>query len=529
MSLRQPVFHREKILSCSVITDPAASAAIYNGELKVIFASADFPAIDGICRLPASIARFVCGQDRDGRLELFKAGAKRGLPRIPVNHPPTFCLALFAASPAGEAELQRLRAAWSGTGGGFLPEPISVDVAGGADIAALVVHRALLDAVVETAAASASRLLLLQRQYTAFRIVHDQLQSAFDTVENFLARANLPATWLAFACEPTEICIGPQRAKEPFRVTQLLPLPSQGLAALELHAVAAAPNARGALTLGLVTCEDDRPLGNWQIPYDTVPDGWVFLDLPEIDIAPRQSVMLTATWESRSGRPPKLSLTHLQPVPESCVRIAGGGASERSLALRLHIGLPGSRRVTHPHQIGVRSQPHISRLGRRLAPGVLRRFTEVGAAPNGKALVSFLEEEGAIEVRPVNGNVTLAKLPGALPAQTRRLTATVKTDDPAAPLVEYALFALDPSNPHEPILEVAETDGEFNAFSGWMPIYPDFTAQIHLNLPEPAFRPLDLYLATRIAKGEAAQTAPARWLEFVVDAFHEARPHDRSS
>ena len=529
MSARQPVFHREKILFCSVITDPLSSTAVYDGELKVIFAGVDFPAIDGLCRLPASVARFVCSRERDGHFALFKAGGKHGSVRIPLHHPPTFCLALLATSLTGKSELEALRATWSGAEGGFLPDPILIDPADGGNAASLAAHRPLLDAAVKTAASSAARLLLLQRQYTAFRIIHDQLQGAFDTVENFLARANLPSTWLAFACEPTETSIGPQSTKKPFCVTQLLPLPSQGLAALELHAVAAAPNAQGLFTISLRTCEDDRTLGSWQIPYDAVPDGWMFFDLPEIDIAPRQSVSLTAIWDTRSGRAPKLSLTHLQPVPENRVRAAEDEESQRSLALRLHVGLPGSRRVAHPFEFGVLSQPHVSRLGRRLAPSVLRRFAEVDAAPDGKPLVSFLEEEAALEVRPVNGTATIAKLPGALPAQARRLTATIKTEDPTGPLVEYALLALDPNDSHEPIFNRTATDGELGGFSGWLPIHPDFTTQIHVNLVEPAIKPLDLYLATRIARGQAAESAPARWLEFIVDAFHETQTYEQPS
>jgi len=41
-------------------------------------------------------------------------------------------------------------------------------------------------------------------------------------------------------------------------------------------------------------------------------------------------------------------------------------------------------------------------------------------------------------------------------------------------------------------------------------------------LPEPAEDPLDLYLATRLAKGEAGSCAAARWLAFLVDASDEA-------
>ena len=136
--------------------------------------------------------------------------------------------------------------------------------------------------------------------------------------------------------------------------------------------------------------------------------------------------------------------------------------------------------------------------------------------------MSFIEEQAAIEVRPVNGTATVAKLPGALPAQGSPVTATIKTEDPDGPLVEYALLALDPHRClHEPIFNKRQPTVEPGGFSGWLPIHPDFTTQIHLNLVEPAIKPLDLYLATRLARGQTAESAPARWLEFVVDAFHE--------
>jgi Family of unknown function (DUF6212) len=512
----------DPVVTGPVVTDPATAAAAYNGEFKVLCAAADLPAIAGGLRLPAHIALYGCARaTRNGVFEIFRAGVRRGAVRVPLNHPPTFCLTLLAASEVGKSELDQLRRVWSGGGEGFLPGPTLVNLADAPDVGALTAHRLLLEAVARTAGASTARLLVLQRQYAAFRTVHDHLQNAFDTVENFLARSHLPPSWLAFACEPTETTVGPRDADAPFRLTQLLPVASQGLAAIELHAAAGAPGADGALTVGIATCEDGRMLGEWEIPYPAVPDGWMFLDLPEIDIMPRQSAVLTVIWSTRSGRPPQLSLTALQPVPESRVGGAGAEESRRSLALRLHIGLPGSRRVAHPFHIGVMRQPHVSRLGRRLAPSVLRRFAEIDGAPDREPLVSFVEDAAAIELRPVNGGVTVAKLPSALPPTARRLTATIKTEDPAGPLVEYALLALDPRASHKPILIDGQLDGQPGGFSGWLPIYPDFAAQIHVTLAEPAIKPLDLYLATRLAAGQAAQHAQARWLEFVVDGFHE--------
>ena len=506
----------------NITTDPATAQTMYNGEFKIIVPAADLPLVVGFCRLSSSIALYACERGNHRRFELYRAGAQRGTARVPVTEPPTFCLALLALSSAGKKQLELLRDLWAAGAEGFLPNPTLVDVEAGPD-AATQVYELLLNAIGGLYGASAARLLALQRQYTAFRIVHDQLQSAFDTVEQFLTRSQLTPLWLAFACEPSENTVAPRGADRPFRVTQLLPIASQGLAALELHTTAAGPAAEGRLVVSIVTCDDDRTLGEWGIPYSAVPDGWIFLDLPEIDIAPRQSVSLTVIWETRSGAPPKLSLTSLQPVPESCVRIAASEDrdSNRSLALRLHIGLPGSRRVAHPFHIGVRRQPETGRRGQRLASSVLSRFAELDPKPGHGPRVRLIDETAALELRPVNGTMTVAKLPAALPAKARRLTATIKTADAEGPLVEYALLALAPRAGYRQVLTEGRLNGHQGGFSGWLAIHPDFTTQIHVTLAQPATRPLDLYLATRLADGQAAEAAQARRLEFVVDGLDE--------
>jgi len=506
----------------SVITDPETSSTIYNGELKVILPAVDLHSVSELCRLSRKIALYICERrGRHGSIEIYRADANRGTTRIALNHPPTFCLAMLAVSSTGQRVLEALREAWSDGAEGFLPNSTFVDLAGGSDSAVAAVHRALFDAITDAYGSSAARLLALQKQYTAFRIVHDQLQNAFDTVENFLTRSQLPPTWLAFACEPSEATLGPESADGPFRLTQLLPLSSQGLAAIELHATPAAADGEGSLIVSVGTCEDDRILGEWSIPYAMVPDGWIFLDLPEIDIAPRQSVVLTAVWITQSATPPRLSLTTLQPVPEARVSVAGVEDSERSLAMRLHLGLPGSRRLAHPWHIGVRRQPHSSRLGCRLAPSILRRVAELDSAPGHEPLVRFVTDPVAIEVRPINGSMSVARLPGAMPAGARRLTATIKTEDPDGPFVEYALLALEPRSPYRKVLTKGRLNGGQGGFSGWQTVHPDFATQIHLLLSAPSETPLDLYLATRLVAGQAANFAQARWLEFVVDAFHE--------
>jgi len=508
--------------NAAVTSDQSTLRTIYNGEFKVVVPAQELPIALGLCRLQDRIALYSCQEsDRHGRFEVYRAAAQRTA-RVPLTQPPTFCLALIAFSAVGKEQLETLRAQWSAGAEGFLPMPTLIDITAGPDAAMTQLYGLLFDRVTALYGASAARLLALQRQHTAFRIVHDQLQNAFDTVENFLSRSQLAPIWLAFACEPSEHTIGPGVMHRPFRLTQLLPLPSQGLAALELHTAPADPEAEGLLAVSLATCEDNRTLGEWVIPYTAVPDGWIFLDLPEIDIEPRQSVLLNVVWNTQSGEPPKLSLTNLQPVPESRIRLAEEADSKRSVALRLHIGVPGSRRVTHPFHIGVIRQPCIGRLGRRLASSVLGRVAELN--PGREPRVKLIDDPAAIEVRPANGGMTVAKLAAALPAKSRRLTATIKTEGPTGPLVEYALLALAPPGAYKQVLTEGRLNGEHGGFSGWLPIHADFATQIHLTLSQPAAGPLDLYLATRLAAGQTAQSAQARWLEFVVDPFQEATP-----
>jgi hypothetical protein len=109
-----------------------------------------------------------------------------------------------------------------------------------------------------------------------------------------------------------------------------------------------------------------------------------------------------------------------------------------------------------------------------------------------------------------------------LPANARRLTATIKTENRDGPLVEYALLALAPRAAYRQVLTKGLLNGHQGGFSGWQSIHPDFATQIHVSLTQPATTPLDLYLATRLAAGEAVEEAQARWLEFVVDGFDKA-------
>jgi hypothetical protein len=173
------------------------------------------------------------------------------------------------------------------------------------------------------------------------------------------------------------------------------------MSAIEIHIADAEAAARGTLFARVTTQEDGRLLGAWQLPYEGLGRGWYCLDLPEIDIGARQSALLWLLWLSRSGTPPRLSLSAVQPVPESRVQTIPTGDSDRSLALRLYVGLPGTRRVASPLQIRSQtSAPGRSvQDGIHLAPSVLHGFVELRASTKGEPLASLNGEKDALELR----------------------------------------------------------------------------------------------------------------------------------
>ncbi len=74
------------------------------------------------------------------------------------------------------------------------------------------------------------RLTTLQRQYLNFRKLHEEMQNAFSTVEDYLSQAKLPPIQLAFDTHITDKIVEPSKISNLNSLTlkQLLPLSSRG-------------------------------------------------------------------------------------------------------------------------------------------------------------------------------------------------------------------------------------------------------------------------------------------------------------
>jgi hypothetical protein len=81
---------------------------------------------------------------------------------------------------------------------------------------------------------------------------------------------------------------------------------------------------------------------------------------------------------------------------------------------------------------------------------------------------------------------------------------------------EHALIALTPKSDYRGVLKDGEVATQEGAFSGWLPVQPDWTTQIHVHLMEPADIPLDIYLVTRPGSGAMANSVFAQWRDLQV-------------
>ena len=186
----------------------------------------------------------------------------------------TFCMAMLAFSPAGKKLLEAMRDFWSAGAEGFLPNVTFVDIANGYDAAATQVYGMLLDALAEFTVRqrrACSRCSGNTRLFASLRNCRTRsIQSKI-----ILPARRSRRLGLHLPASPPET-VGPQKSNQPFQLTQLLPLPSQGLAALELHTQPANSDAEGLLAISTATCEDGRVFGEWAIPYSAVPTAGYF-------------------------------------------------------------------------------------------------------------------------------------------------------------------------------------------------------------------------------------------------------------
>ena len=424
-------------------------------------------------------------------------------------------MGLFAFSKAGKEDLTELLDWWKYKNSGQLvPNLIELDIS---EDAAKLQKEFWQQMYVQRSKENHSivqRLTTLQRQYLNFRKLHEEMQNAFSTVEDYLSQAKLPPIQLAFDTHITDKIVEPSKINNSNSLTlrQLLPLPSRGLAVIELHIARQYSKAVGHLKISLKACEDSTNLAVWKIPYNHLSSGWLGLDLPHIDLGRKRDVELIVEWQTQVGVAPSLSLTKKQPILES--RVYNDNITlENSFAIRIWQGLPGTRKVTNPYLITIgedkKERPQLGYLGEK-AIALIQEVTP-NLPTDDFEHIQIFEEGAKIMTHPrANGTPTIAILPYCFPPTANQLTASIITDHPKAGIIEYAIAIIEPEIDPKTALDRDTALG----FSDWIEVEPNVHRQITLDLPTSATQHCHIVIATRLVKGNPTDFAWSNWLNF---------------
>jgi hypothetical protein len=493
-----------------------ALEAFYAGGAKLIIAAADAPRWRNIA-LPAEIAVLVFGRDgSNGSID--RPGDEAGQ-AVEPKLPPSDCLAVVALSDEGERDLEALRSWWLRMVRETTPDLIRLTLGSRGDRVERQLHSILLERLLARQRAADTRIVQLQSSLAELRETHEQTHAVLAGLRDVFAGQHVPPLHLALALQPGNATVAPGRDVSEHAVRQRLPVHSQGLAAIAIHL--AAPRSRGAgrLQVRLVGVENAATLISWAIPYEHLHSGWNVLEIPSVIAGPRRSVDLILRWTGESRGAPHASLSDQLVAAPACAQIEGGSRLERALAVQVWTGLPGSRVVASAFAQG----------GEGVAPGGAGRFVHIPVTRFAEArlvqptqvklgfeVLSLLDQKRVLQLHPVRGHTSVAALPASCPPGVCLITASVKTDSPQAPPVEYAL-AWVPAGGAAKLGADGALGGEHVRFSGWTQVPANTVASVLLAIDEGADQPGDLWLATRVPPGSTDAYGWARFLDFRLE------------
>lgn len=434
---------------------------------------------------------------------------------VEIKLAPSFCLAFLAFSEAGKEELTELiNWWWQKSLEVEKPKIIELDKSKNSVELQKEFWQQMFVLMNKKNNLRAKRIATLQKQYLGLRTLHEDMQNAFATVEDYLSQAKLPPIQLAFDAQPIDKSLEPTTIANSNSAIakQLLPVSSRGLTGIELHIAKQYNQAVGYLRISLKACEDTTSIALWQIPYSHISTGWLGLDLPTINLGRKRDLELTVEWHTELGPAPALSLTKLQPIPEARV-YSDNLILEHSLSLRIWQGLPGTRKVTSPYLLiteGDREPlPQLGYLGQRAMASV--QEVTPNLPTDDFEHIQVLEDGAKIMTHPRgDGTATIAMLSDSFPPTANQLTASIATEHPEAGTIEYAIAIIEP-----------ETDPKtaFNSqvalsCSDWIAVEPNTPRQIVLNLDRTVSQHCHIVIATRLVAGSPTDFAWSHWLNF---------------
>lgn len=392
-------------------------------------------------------------------------------------------IATVTASDAGAAVRDVLALFWTLRFGAALPEVIDLRQPGLSLGAALAGH--LVDAL-RVAHARSTRQM---KELALLRKDADQTQSAFSRLESFFYQTGKAERMpdVAFTQQPGQRPILLTRGRA---IEQRLPTESTGLCDVSFRIVEA-PAKGHTLTAQIELLESGRIVGEWHLTWERLVKGWVRLSLPRALGTDAQTPVLRLAWDGAD--PLKLAASFAHPDPRF-------RATDDSAILAMYTWkyIPGAAPLLAPDGIATGSTGMTDHWS--IGAQSLRDAVNMNPDPNA---MEFTDWMGGLAVRPTDKQPGAARLNAVAHPGVVHLTGGIKTEAAEGPDVEYA-YALAPTGSRARSGHLPEFAAGMT--SDWLRLPAGQWSELHLFLKEPLTRTCDLYLLSRIAEGETADS-----------------------
>lgn len=290
-------------------------------------------------------------------------------------------------------------------------------------------------------------------------------------------------------------------------LSQILPVSSNKIHCLSIYFEKDYKGISGIFSLILRLSGSNKVILRKEISFDNLKKGWNSFSLDQ-HILDREDVILTCKWTTTEDmdRVPAIGLSNAHWHPTYAVQGVHKALTARSVAMKIWSGLPGMQppmikdlgEVTEAHEPQIVALP----------PQALIEFRRA-QFPEDNLSVRYLPDIARLEVHPSASGVVAAVSADAMPVGTSWVSADVRTINPEADPVEYAMLIARSDD--DAISQLSQNDSIKGSFSGWQAVEPNSPARLTLIVNQAWHWDDRLYLATRLAPASRPEAAWATW------------------
>lgn len=372
--------------------------------------------------------------------------------------------------------------------------------------------------ITERYTALARRNVELTRQLFEVRRVHEDLQMAFERVENYLHANDLSEPKLLLELPAP----GPEASAPLLTVTDTpvsvsLPYELNKIAGVSIYieSVERLGDANGCLQTTLISGTGGTVYGRWNTPVKRLPEkGWFTFLMDELPVDYGHSLRIVLNCDTGAEISLGLSDQGLLNASVTPAPVAGT-AKEQAFnlpALRLWSGLPGTRMAYNASMRPFDFPAHvesdvINKIPIHIAEDNVEE--EYAASELEFPPVITRASEQSVQVHPVNNGVVIAKIVETLPEDAFKIGADVGTFHEDSSQVEFSMTVAQSG---EQALQAFTS----NEDAEWVTAGYD-NAQSMVIECDASTQNRNLYLATRIPSDGHNRYAWARFYNLMVE------------